>query len=101
MNLQEKLQRLATMIQEQQMKSLKEKKLDCEVNLKNCITKIVPGNKYIKIDIGYSGRYMIDKKTEKIYGIKGYGVIHKGYQFGNLDTIDQYNWGEYYAVKIS
>lgn len=58
-----------------------------------------PGKLYTKIDIGHSGKYMIENSTGEIYGIKGYGVIHRGHHFGNLDTIDQYYWGNYTAVK--
>jgi len=62
--------------------------------------KIVPGKKYIKVDIGGSGKYMVDKQGN-IYGIKGYGVINKKKQFGDLDTIEEYFWGGYSPVKVS
>ena len=64
----------------------------------------VPGKKYTKIDVllpQQSGRYMVVNDTGEIYGIKAYGVIHKGYYFGTLDTIDNYYWGGYRAVKIA
>jgi len=60
---------------------------------------IKTGNKYTKIDIGHSGRYMIEVSTGNIYGIKAYGVIHRGYRFGNLDTINDWNWSGYRAFK--
>lgn len=62
------------------------------------ITKIVPGNKYTKIDVGSSGKYMVDADGN-IFGIKAYGVIHRGQRYGTLDTIDNYYWGGYRAVK--
>ena len=37
------------------------------------------------LDVGNSGKYMIENETEKIYGIKAYGVIHRGHFFGTLD----------------
>lgn len=62
------------------------------------MTKVIPGNKYTKIDIGTSGKYMIDADGN-IFGIKAYGVIHRGQRYGTLDTIDNYYWGGYRAVK--
>lgn len=60
---------------------------------------IKPGKKYTKVDIGGSGKYMVDLSDGAIYGIKAYGVIHKGHQYGTLDTIDDWFWGDYKAVK--
>ena len=60
---------------------------------------IKPGNKYTKVDVGSSGKYMVDLSDGAIYGIKAYGVIHKGHQYGTLDTIDDWFWGDYKAVK--
>lgn len=60
---------------------------------------IKPGKKYTKIDVGRSGKYMIDKEGN-IFGIKAYGVIHKGHNYGTLDTIDNWYWGGYVARKI-
>jgi hypothetical protein len=65
-------------------------------------TKVIPGPKYTKIDIctpQQSGRYMVVNDTGDIYGIKAYGVIHKGHYYGTLDTVDQYYWGSYRAIK--
>ena len=64
-------------------------------------TKVIPGQKYVKVDVGSSGKYMIELSTGIIYGIKGYGVIHKGHSYGTLDTINDYYWGEYTAFKKS
>jgi type I restriction-modification system DNA methylase subunit len=41
--------------------------------------------KYIKLDMGGSGKYMIEVETGDIYGVKGYGVIHRGHIYGNVD----------------
>lgn len=68
-------------------------------HLKQCEARIKPGKKYTKIDRGTSGVYMIDGEGN-IFGIKAYGVIHRGYHFGTLDTIHQYNWGGYRARKV-
>ena len=58
-----------------------------------------PKKKYTNIDIGGSGKYMVVNETGEIYGIKAYGVIHRGHFFGTLDTINNYYWGDYTAIK--
>lgn len=59
-------------------------------------TTIKPGQKYTKVDVGTSGKYMVENATGNIFGIKAYGQVHKGHFYGTLDTIDDYYWGEYY-----
>ncbi len=59
---------------------------------------VKPGRKYVKIDIGSSGAYMIDQEGG-IFGIKAYGVIHRGHRYGTLDTIDEWFWGTYSAMR--
>jgi len=67
--------------------------------------RLVPGKKYVKVDISYldndswSGKYMVDKKTGDIFGIKAYGKVHKGHYYGNLNTIKERDWGGYTASK--
>jgi hypothetical protein len=61
---------------------------------------VIPGKKYTKIDVGASGKYMVDSEGN-IFGIKAYGVIHRGHQYGTLDTIDSWYWGDYTAVHKS
>jgi hypothetical protein len=39
---------------------------------------VIPGKKYTKIDVGASGKYMVDSEGN-IFGIKAYGVIHRGH----------------------
>lgn len=63
--------------------------------------QIRPGKKYTKVDVGTSGMFMIDNSTEIIYGIKAYGVVHKGKVYGTLSTIDNFYWGEFRPVKLS
>ena len=57
-----------------------------------------PGPKYTKVDVGTSGKYMVENATGIIYGIKGYGRVHKGHVSGTLDTVDAWYWGGYAAV---
>ena len=58
--------------------------LRVELMVADCSTTIRPGRKYTKVDVGSSGRYMIENDTGNIYGIKAYGVIHRGHCYGNL-----------------
>lgn len=95
----DKIHRLAELIEKQSKETLIKNGLGCQCNIEQCKTKIKQGKKYIKIDIGTSGKYMIDKDGQ-IFGIKAYGVIHKGHFYGTLDTIDLYYWGQYVAYKI-
>jgi hypothetical protein len=98
--MKEKLERLAKLIKEQTIEKLHRLDLACETNVKNAETYIREGNKYTKIDIGNSGKLMIENTTGIIYGIKGYGQVHKGHSYGTLDTIEEYWWGEFYPQKI-
>ena len=65
--------------------------------------KVHPKTKYTLIDVGpecnMSGRYMIENETGNIYGIKAYGVIHRGHYYGTLETVHEYHWGGYKAVR--
>lgn len=94
----DKVKRLCNKITEEQRQTLKAKKLDCEANLLNAEAKFIDNKKYIYINIGSSGRYMIEKSTGDIYGIKAYGVINKLHKYGNLDTVDNYFFGNYTAI---
>lgn len=70
-----------------------------EIHGKSSIeTKVIPGKKYTKIDVGHSGKYMVDEEG-RIFGIKAYGVIHRGHQYGTLDTINDFYWGGYTATR--
>lgn len=71
-----------------------------EDNIKNSsrIT-IKTGSKFIKVDVGSSGKYMVEVKTGNIFGIKSYGVVHRGHFYGTLDETAQWNWGDYYPTR--
>ena len=79
------IEELAQKIQDGEQASLRKAKLDCEANLKNTITSIKQGRKWTAINVGYSGKYMINPQGE-IYGIKAYGVPHLGHYYGTLDN---------------
>lgn len=63
-----------------------------------CAVKVSIGKKFARVDVGDSGRYMVDLETGEIFGIKAYGVVHRGHRFGSLDTIHDWQWGGYRAV---
>jgi hypothetical protein len=65
---------------------------------------VKPGLVYTKVDIGpegnMSGKYMIENATGIIYGIKGYGKVHKGHRYGTLATVGDWYWGGYTGQKL-
>ena len=96
----ESLKGFAELLERQQKECLIKKGLGCQCNIDNCNVSIKEGKRYTKIDVGGSGKYMVDENGN-IFGIKAYGVIHKGHYFGTLETINNYYWGEYRGYKIN
>ena len=95
-----KIQEFAELLEKQQIERLRKDGLGCEANILNVKVSIKEGKKYTEVDTGSSGKYMIDAEGN-IFGIKAYGVIHKGHHFGTLDTVNDYYWGDYDAYKIT
>lgn len=93
----EKLEYFAGVLEREQLQDLIMMKGDCEANRINRRVTIKVGDKYTRVDVGRSGKYMVDNATGEIFGIKRYGVIHRGHHYGTLDTVDQYYWGGYTA----
>jgi len=101
MNIHERmrlLEQFANLLEKQQLERLHNDSFTYTGHEKNAKVSIKEGKKYTKADVDNSGKYMIDREGN-IFGIKAYGVIHRGHQFGTLDTINQYNWGGYQAYK--
>lgn len=96
---QEALPAFTALLEEEQLEMLVKRNVDCEGNRIGCRVKIVQGNKYTRVNVGNSGKYMAVNATGEIYGIKGYGVIHRDHYYGTLDTIKQYYWGDFHAIK--
>jgi hypothetical protein len=67
---------------------------------RSLIVSIKRGKKYTKVDVGSSGKFMIENATETIYGIKAYGVVHKGKCYGTLSTTYEFYWGGWSPIKI-
>ena len=49
--------------------------------------KAVEKRKYICLDVGTSGAFLVDKTTGEIWGIKAYGVPHHGKFIGKLGEV--------------
>ena len=94
-----KLQKLAELISIQTRETFVHRGFSAAVHERSFEVQIKPGKKYTKVDVGASGKYMVDSEGN-IFGIKAYGVIHTGKRYGTLDTIDQFYWGDYVAKPI-
>ena len=44
------------------------------------------------------GRYMVDRNSWVIYGIKSWAQVNERRTYGTLDTVDQYDWAHFYGV---
>ena len=53
---------------------------------------------YVKTSVQKLGRYMVDRNSWVIYGIKSWAQINPRRTFGTLDMIDQYDWSPYNGV---
>jgi hypothetical protein len=98
--MEDKLKALCNKITLEGQDRLKKCKLDCQANLDMAISHYHIKKKYTYIDIGTSGRYMIVNDSQEIYGIKAYGVIHRGHFYSTLDTIENFYWGNFKAIRI-
>ena len=98
--MKDKLERLAAKITAEQLEHHKREGLNFEGHEQYARAHFHIGKKYARIDVGTSGKYMVDLESGEIFGIKGYGVVHKGHRYGTLDTIQDWNWGDYTAVPV-
>ena len=53
---------------------------------------------YVKTSVQKLGRYMVDRNSWVIYGIKSWAQINERRTYGTLDTIDQYDWSPFYGT---
>jgi hypothetical protein len=100
MTLTDKLNGFAAMLERQQLQHLILEDLACFANQVNCKVRVIPGRKFTKVDVGSSGKYMVENETGVIFGIKAYGQVHKGHRYGTLDTINDFWWGEYRGISL-
>lgn len=99
-----KVENFVKLVENDQIEGLRKLDCYCEINVRGRKVVFEEAKKYIKIDIdnngSRSGRFMIDKATGEIYGIKAYGQINKNHYYGTLDTITNYFWGEYSPIRL-
>ena len=93
----EKLEVFRAAVEAQQCAELIRRHYDPAIHQHDCRIKI--GRKYITVDVGRSGKYMVEIATGQIFEIKSYGVVHRGHTYGTLDTIDQWDWSGYTATR--
>ena len=96
-NFDEKIERFAEMVENQTKERYLQQGYTVCVEHGNHKTSIKPGKKYTKVDVYTSGKYMVVNETGEIFGIKAYGVIHRGHYYGTLDEIEDWYWGDYTA----
>jgi len=86
--INEQIKKLKDVVQYYKFLDLQVSKLDCVGNLMNTIVRLIEKKKYVYLDIGTSGYYLIDEDN-RVYNIKAYG--QKGYFKGNIeDVIKEY-----------
>jgi hypothetical protein len=98
--LEEKLKVFAKVLEKEQIERLQKDGLGYQSNIDSVKVQIIEGKKYVKVNIGNSGKYMIDWDGN-IFGIKAYGVINKKKCYGTLDTINEWYWGDYTARPMA
>jgi len=92
------IEQFAVVLEADQIRGLHARGVACQTNIDNSKVKIKVGKKFTKVDVGSSGKFMVENETGNIFGIKGYGVVHRGHFYGTLDTIGEYDWSEYYPT---
>lgn len=95
----EKLEAFRALVEAQQKERMTSQGFDLAKHGNNYDVTVKPKAKYTYVDIGSSGRYIVVNATGEIFGIKAYGVIHRGHTCGTLDTIGEWYWGDYYPVR--
>jgi len=90
---------LAVLVEAGQVEDLITSKCDCDANRENAKTSVKMGVKFARVDVGPSGKYMVDLASGEIFGIKAYGVVHRGHRFGTLETIREWDWSGYRARR--
>ena len=103
MTFEEKLEAFRSRLEQEQGESLKQRHPTLfgseEYKKKSWAATLVGGKKYTKVNVGDSGKYMVDNQTEEIFGILGYGKINKKKPAGTLDTIADWDWSGWHARK--
>ena len=97
--MNDKIQAFGALVESEQRARMAAQKSPQNVIDIHAKVTIKPGQKYTKVDVGTSGKYMVEMATGNIFGIKGYGQVHKGHWFGTVDTMGEYYWGNYSPTR--
>lgn len=46
-----------------------------------------------------SVRYFVERETGVIFGASGWKAYNPVHQYGTLETLDEYEWGDYYGKR--
>jgi len=64
--------------------------------------QIESGRKFDKVFVQTGnqklGRYMVDRNSWVIYGVKSWAQINERRTYGTLDTVDQYTWDQFFGI---
>lgn len=52
---------------------------------------------YIKTSAQKMARYMVDRNSWEIFGVKSWAQINPRRWYGSLDTVTEYEWSSYYG----
>lgn len=44
-------------------------------------------------------KYFVEKNTGIIFGAKSFKIYNPNHEYGTLTTLDEYDWGGYYAAR--
>lgn len=97
--MEKKLEYFRATLESAQRDGIVARGYDPEISGYRCRVRM--GRKYACVDTGgphWSGKYMVELTTGAIYGIKAYGVIHRGKRYGSLDTVDAFDWSGHSAT---
>ena len=96
-----KVQAFADLLHEQQLAAYLKQYPNSTLAETNTQVFVRPRQKYIAVDVDTSGKYLVVRETGEIFGIKGYGVLHRGHRYGTLDTIHDWDWSGYVGRRKS
>jgi hypothetical protein len=72
--------------------------LSCKANMENAKAEYTIGRTYAKIMQGDSVRYFVRLNDGMIFASKSWQAANFNRSYGTLDTIDQFDWGNYNPV---
>lgn len=82
-----------------QIHRLQDHGLVCDANMKSAVATVMkPGRVWTRIQIGSSVRYFVHNVSGQIFASASWRKPNTNRFFGMIDTIDQFDWGNYEAV---